>query len=176
MKKILAFAATNSNKSINKQLVTYASGLIENVQITILDLNDFDLPIYSGHYEEAHGVPSNALKFLEHIKNADGILISLAENNGAYTAVFKNLFDWMSRAEAKLFYNKPVLLMGTSPGGRGAMSVLKMAEERFPIHNAHITAVFSLPFFEKNFANGKVNNVEFDKELKDKVEQFKQKL
>ena len=37
---VLAFAASSSKKSINKQLVTYASGLLENANIEILDLND----------------------------------------------------------------------------------------------------------------------------------------
>lgn len=176
MKNILAFAGTNSKASINKQLSIYATELLEDVNVTILDLNDFELPIYSGHYEESHGIPENALSFLNYIKQADGIVISLAENNGAYSAVFKNLFDWMSRAEAKLFFGKPMLLMATSPGGRGGISVLTMAKERFPIHNANIIADFSLPLFETNFSDGKIINEALNKELKHKVEQFQKQL
>jgi chromate reductase len=144
--------------------------------VTILDLNDFELPMYSKHYEEKHGIPENAAFFLDHIKNTDGIVISLAENNGAYSAVFKNLFDWLSRAEAKLFYNKPMLLMATSPGGRGGISVLTMAKERFPIHHVQIVADFSLPNFETNFLNGKIIDNELNSELTQKVEQFKKHL
>lgn len=176
MKNILAFAGSNSLDSINKQLAVYASELIEDVEVTTLDLNDFDLPMYSKHYEEAHGIPENAKSFLNHIKNTDGIVVSLAENNGAYSAVFKNLFDWMSRAEAKLFYNKPMLLMATAPGARGGISVLTMAKERFPRHNAQIVADFSLPNFETNFVKGKISDNALYRELKQKVEQFQKHL
>lgn len=176
MTNILAFAGSNSKDSINKQLAIYASGLIENAQVTVLDLNDFELPMFSKHYEETHGVPENALTFLNYIKQTDGIVLSLAENNGAYSAVFKNLFDWMSRAEAKLFFDKPMLLMATSPGKRGGKSVLAMAKERFPFHNAQIVADFSLPSFETNFSNGKITDAELDSELQRKVEVFQEHL
>ena len=116
------------------------------------------------------------MTFLNYIKQTDGIVLSLAENNGAYSAVFKNLFDWMSRAEAKLFFDKPMLLMATSPGKRGGESVLEMAKERFPFHNAQIVADFSLPSFETNFSNGKITDAELDSELKRKVEVFQEHL
>ena len=45
--KVLAFAASNSKKSINKQLVTYAAGLIDDAQVETLDLNDYELPLFS---------------------------------------------------------------------------------------------------------------------------------
>ncbi|GAA4301783.1 NADPH-dependent FMN reductase [Aestuariibaculum suncheonense] len=172
MKKIIAFAGTNSKQSINKQLVTYAAGLVEGAEVTILDLNDFELPIYGVDYESEYGVPENAHKFIEYIKNSDGILLSLAEHNGAYTTVFKNLFDWMSRIESKTFFDKPMLLMATSPGGRGGASVLDVAKSRFPYHDADIVEVFSLPFFENNFADGKIINEDLDNQLKNAVQQF----
>ena len=176
MKHILAFAGSNSKDSINKQLVTYASRLINDVKVDILDLNDFELPIYSKHQEADYGIPENAISFLEKLKKTDGIILSLAENNEAYSAVFKNLFDWLSRAQAKLFYGKPMLLMATSTGGRGGASVLAMAKQRFPRHNAQIVADFTLPFFETNFSDGKIINSELDMELKQKVELFKTRL
>ena len=151
MKKIIAFAGSNSKESINKTLVVYATTLLSNKDIEILDLNDFELPIYGIDLEKEQGIPSNAYKFLEHIKNSDGIILSLAEHNGAYSTAFKNLFDWMSRIESKTFYNKPILLMATSPGGRGGASVLSIAKDRFPYHDANIVEIFSLPFFGNNF-------------------------
>ena len=41
MKNILAFAGSNSKNSINKRLATYAAQQMENVDTTIIDLNDF---------------------------------------------------------------------------------------------------------------------------------------
>lgn len=176
MKNILAFAGTNSKDSINKQLVVYASGLIEDAEVTLLDLNDFELPIFSKHLEAKEGIPKNAISFLNYIKQTDGIVMSLAENNGAYTAVFKNLFDWMSRAEGKLFCGKPMLLMSTSDGRRGGASVLAMAHSRFPRHHAEIAARFSLPSFYENFTDGKITNPELDSQLREAIKLFQNEL
>lgn len=176
MKKIIAFAGSNSKKSINKQLAVYTSTLVENVEVSILDLNDFELPMYSKQLEEAEGVPDNAKNFLKHIKNTDGIIVSLAEYNGAYTSAFKNLFDWMSRIESKTFFGKSMLLMATSPGARGGQSVLGIAMDRFPFHNANIVGKFSLPSFDDNFSEEKINNKELNDELLEEVKQFKNSL
>ena len=50
--KILAFAATSSRNSINKQLVSHAIGVLENeinetAETELIDLNDYEMPIYS---------------------------------------------------------------------------------------------------------------------------------
>ena len=176
MKKILAFAGSNSSDSINKALANYAASLVEDAQVTLLDLNDFDLPMYSKDLEAKSGIPENAKKFHQFIKEADGIVLSLAENNGAYAAVFKNLFDWVSRHEAKLFMGKPMLLMATSTGGRGGATVLAMAHSRFPYHDAKIAAEFSLPLFDDKFTDGKITDVQFDDELKEAVKLFQKQL
>lgn len=176
MRNILAFAGSNSSDSINKQLATYASSMVEHAKVTVLDLNDFDLPIYSKDLEAQNGIPENAKKFQKHIEATDGIVISLAENNGAYSAVFKNLFDWLSRLEQKFFFDKPMLLMATSPGSRGGASVLAMAKERFPRHDAKISAEFSFPQFEENFSDGKITDKDLEAKLKEAVAIFQNEL
>ncbi len=176
MKKIAVIGGSNSKSSINKQLAVYASGLINNVQRKILDLNDFDLPIYSIDLENSSGIPAAAHDFLQNIKSSDGIVISLAEHNGAYTTAFKNIFDWMSRIDGKLWSEKPMLLMAASPGGRGGRSVLNIASDRFPRMGAHIVSEFSLPEFQSNFKEGEIKNSEKREELKKAVTKFEQEL
>ncbi|WP_338733877.1 NADPH-dependent FMN reductase [Mangrovimonas cancribranchiae] len=177
MKHIIAFAGSNSKTSINKQLATYAANLVDNVKAEVLDLNDFDVPLFSVDLETSmDGQPENAHKLLNKIKAADGIIISLAEHNGAYSAVFKNMFDWMSRIESKTFFGKPMLLMATSPGARGGQSVLTIAEDRFPRHNANIVGVFSLPKFKDNFSEGKINDKELNNQLIAELDKFKNAL
>lgn len=163
MKKIIAFAGSNSKTSINKQLATYASGLVDNAEVKLLDLNNYELPLYGSDYENDNGIPENAHKFLEEIKSADGLVLSLAEHNGAYSTVFKNIFDWMSRIDGKLWSEKPMLLMATSPGARGGLTVLEIAKGRFPYMGGNIVADFSLPSFYDNFSEGKIT----DKDLND---------
>lgn len=176
MKNIIAFAGSNSKQSINKQLASYAASLVDNVKTEVLDLNDYNLPHYSVDLEQENDFPENAKRFVEAIKNADGIIIALAEHNGAYTAVFKNLFDWMSRVEQKTFQNKPMLLMATSPGARGGVSVLDIAKERFPRHDADIVGEFSLPSFFDNFSEGKISNDTLNDQLLIQVKQFEKAL
>lgn len=176
MKQIIAFAGSNSSDSINKQLATYAASLVENAKTTVLDLNDFDLPIFSKDLEAKEGIPENAIKFLDILRSADGIVLSLAENNGAYSAVFKNLFDWLSRAEQKNWLNKPMLLMATSTGERGGLSVLEMALDRFPRHDANIVSKFSLPSFFDNFSDGIITNEALNKALLTEVKRFKNSI
>ncbi|WP_111682783.1 NADPH-dependent FMN reductase [Winogradskyella tangerina] len=176
MKKIIAFAGSNSSTSINKQLATYAASQVSDVEVKVLDLNDFEMPIYSSDREKENGHPEEAIAFVDEIRNADGIVLSLAEYNGAYSGAFKNVFDWASRVEQKTFLGKPMLLMATSPGGRGGASVLAMASDRFPRHDANIVGKFSLPSFGINFQDGKIINSELNEALLEEVKQFEESL
>ena len=151
MKKIVAFGASSSSNSINKKLATYAAQQVQNSNSIILDLNNFEMPIYSEDYERLNGIPKEAYDFKEIIKEADGIIISFAEHNGAYTAAFKNVFDWISRIEKVVWYNKPMFLMGTSEGLGGASSVLQIAYNRISRGNPNQIPYFSLPNFSDNF-------------------------
>ncbi|NNF20637.1 MAG: NAD(P)H-dependent oxidoreductase [Saprospiraceae bacterium] len=150
-KRVLSFGASTSSRSINKQLAWYASQQLQDVEIDYVELKDFELPLFSVDLEAEIGHPEAAIRFKEHIRNADGILISFAEHNGNYTAVFKNLFDWISRVEKSTWLGKPMFLMATSPGGRGGQGVLEIARKRFPFMDGIIVTEFSLPFFNKNF-------------------------
>ncbi len=172
--KIIAFAGSNSTTSINKKLVTYATTLFENADVEILDLNDYEMPLFSVDREKEIGEHELALKFLDKLKSADIIAVSLAENNGNYSAAFKNLFDWCSRAEKEVFQNKPMLLMATAPGARGGKSVLEIAQNNLVRYGANIQAVFSLPVFYENFdvEKGVISNAKFDAQLKSLIATF----
>ncbi|HHG85108.1 MAG TPA: NADPH-dependent FMN reductase, partial [Bacteroidetes bacterium] len=67
-KKILAFGGSNSRNSINKRLANYAAHQIPEADVTLLDLNDFEMPIYSIDREKEGGIPALALQFKAHIK------------------------------------------------------------------------------------------------------------
>ena len=154
--KVLAFGASNHSKSINKQLVSYAAKTLKekfhpNADIEILDLNDYEMPIYSQDREGASGIPDLAHEFFKKIGEADALLISYAEHNGSYTAAFKNVFDWMSRIDSKVYQHKPMVIMSTSPGPGGASSVLASAVNSAPFFHAEVKASLSVPSFYENF-------------------------
>src|SRR5438046_1510222 len=118
--KILAFAGSNSSVSINKKLIVHTASYFLEDEVKILDLNDYEMPIYSHDRELQTGIPKLAYDFADKIDKSDLLIISLAEHNGNYSVAFKNIFDWVSRIpQRKVFGNKPVYLMATSYGARG---------------------------------------------------------
>lgn len=155
MKKVLTFGASNSVNSINKKLAVYTANQLSDVTIDVLDLNDFVMPIFGVDLEQKEGIPALAHAFLSRIAQSDGLIISFAEHNGAYSTAFKNIFDWVSRIRGDLWSNKPMLAMATSPGQRGGATVLKIAMDRFQFMGGNIVASFSLPSFNDNFDVGK---------------------
>ncbi|MCU0461056.1 MAG: NAD(P)H-dependent oxidoreductase [Bacteroidales bacterium] len=149
--KIVAFGASYSKQSINKCFAGYAARQFNSAETEVLDLNNYELPLFTVDAESEIGVPENARSFLDKLESADLLVISMAEHNGSYTAAFKNLFDWTSRIKANIFEGKKIFLLSVSPGKRGGISALEAARSRFPWHGAEIIGAFSLPYFSENF-------------------------
>lgn len=171
--KIIAFAGSNSKHSINKKLAAYAAKQFKNSEVEIIDLNNFELPLFSVDREKEMGHPKLAQDFLNKIASSDFLVVSLAENNGNYSAALKNCIDWASRINPKIFQKKPMLLMATSPGVRGGTGVLEIATRNFPRFDAEIKATFSLPSFNENFSDEKGI---INEELKNKLLQLINKI
>ena len=165
--KILAFAATSSRNSINKQLVTYAASLLNNAETEILDINDYEMPLFSEDREKELGQPDAAKRFFNKIGAADALLISFAEHNGSYTAAYKNLYDWTSRIDPKVYQGKPMVLLATSPGPGGASSVLATAKTSAPFFGGDVKADLSLASFYEIFDvdAGRLSNAEAQAQL-----------
>ncbi len=176
MKNIIAFAGSNSKASINKKLAEYSANQVANATVTVLDLNDVDLPMYGIDHETEHGIPQAAHDFLGKIKSSDGVVLSLAEHNGAYAAVFKNVLDWMSRIDGKLWSEKPMLLMATSPGGRGGQTVLEIAANKFPRMGANLVSTFSLPSFFDNLTEDGIADADLRTTFKNALTVFQEAL
>jgi NAD(P)H-dependent FMN reductase len=179
--KIIAFAGSSSRASINKQLVSFVSNKAATelkAEIELLDLNDYDVTLFSVDKEKRGEVPAEVHTFVSKLKQSDGIIISLAEHNGSYTAVFKNLMDWASRVELKFFNDTPMFLMSTSSGGFGGGNVMEAALARFPKFQANIVSAYKLPNFGDNFSaeNGIIDdllNAEFEAKYRAFVEMLK---
>jgi NAD(P)H-dependent FMN reductase len=172
--KVLAFAASSSKNSINKHLASYVANQIKDAQVTLLDINDYEMPLYSEDREKELGQPEEAKAFLNKIAESDVIVISFAEHNGTYTAAYKNLFDWTSRIDQKVFQQKPVILLATSPGPGGAASVLSVAQSSAPYFAAEVKGALSVPSFYDNFdlESGVITNEQLNNQISLIVEQF----
>jgi len=172
--KLLAFAASNSKKSINKQLVTYAASLVDGAEVEVLDLNDYELPLFSEGREKELDHPELAKTFMTKVAASDAVMISFAEHNGSYSAAYKNLFDWSSRMGNKVFQNKPMVLLATSPGVRGGASVLAAATSSAPFFAGYVKASLAIPSFYENFdvERGVLRNEELNSKLVEAVGQL----
>lgn len=167
-KKITCFAASSSRNSINRQLVTYVAGLVEGAEVEILDLNDYELPLFSVDREAELGQPPLAQEFLDRLRASDALIVAFAEHNGCYSAAYKNLYDWVSRIQAKVYQGRRMLLLATSPGGRGGRSVLELALAQVPRFGGDVRGSVSVPLFKDNFDSlrGVITNPEIDAEIR----------
>lgn len=175
--KVIGFAASNSRGSINKKLVDYTISCFRDDETEVLDLNDYEMPVYSIDREKDTGIPLLAHDFAGKIMESDLVVISFAEHNGAYSAAFKNIFDWVSRFSDKdVWKDKKLFLMATSPGGRGGQSVLELAVNRMPRHGAIVLDTFSLPNFFDSFREGRgIIIEEFRARYEEKINNLVQK-
>ena len=166
--RILAIGTSNSRDSINRELAAYAAGLVSKAEIEVLDINDYELPIYSIEREQLLGQPLQARRLFRKIGEADALVLSFVEHNGSYTAAWKNLFDWLSRIDNAVFQHKPAVYLSTSPGPGGAASVLAAAVNSAPFFAAEVVASMSVPSFHENFdrETKELRNPEFRQELK----------
>lgn len=174
--KLLAFAGSTSSTSINRELVKFVLKSFTGHDVQLLDLNDYEMPLFSTDKEKA-GFPKEVHLFLDAIAKSDAIICSMAEHNRNLTAAFKNTFDWCSRITPKVFQSKKMLLLSTSPGGFGGGNAMNIAKNTFPAFGADIIETFSLPKFHENFdlQNG-ITNPDFLKQLNEKIDSFKLQL
>lgn len=128
--KILAFAGSAREASLNKYLVQVAAQGAKNAgaQVTYLDFRDLPLPLYDQDLEEREGLPENVLKLKTLMKEHQGFLIASPEYNSSVTPLLKNAIDWASRPEPgepplalTCFKNKVAAILSTSPGGLGGL-------------------------------------------------------
>lgn len=178
--KILAFAGSISSDSINRKLVEWAVTNFDGAEVDLVDLNDYEMPFFSSQKENEIGYHPLALKFAEKIDSSDLIVMSLAEYNSAYTAAFKNVFDWVSRIkDRKAFGDKPVFLLSTATGPGGGRNVSEVFKQRAPFSGANVLTNFVLPKFNETFEEGKgiideEKKAEFEEKLKEVKAHFVQ--
>ncbi|MEZ4858721.1 MAG: NAD(P)H-dependent oxidoreductase [Flavobacteriaceae bacterium] len=176
MKKIIAFAGSNSSTSINHKLVLCVSGKIKNHNVKIIKLTEYPLPMFSEDIEREEGYSEVLKDLLIIFKEADALLISVNEHNGTVSAFFKNVLDWLSRIEYKFLEEKKIFLMSTSNGKRGAISSQEYTAGVLPRFGAGEITRFTLPSFAENFKEGEIVNAELNAALQEKLYHFEASL
>jgi chromate reductase len=128
MPKILAIAGSYRSESYNKRVVNVAAdgSRQAGADVTVLDLNDFPLPIFNADHVDREGFDANAYRLQDVLNEHDGFLICSPEYNGSLPGGFKNAIDWVSRANDRyamyeVLKGKTAGIMSASPGGLGGI-------------------------------------------------------
>lgn len=132
MSRILVFAGSARRESLNKKLIRVAAQAVRDAgaEVTLVDLDEYPLPVYHGDLEAEQGMPENALKLRELFLTHDALLISTPENNASTSALLKNTLDWLSRSigDGKgpnsglaPYRGKVAGLLGATPGPWGTL-------------------------------------------------------
>lgn len=124
MTRVLCFAGSARRASLNKKLVHVAADAARAAggEVTLVDLDDFALPVYHGDLEATQGVPAKALELAALIRSHAGLLIASPENNTSVSALLKNTLDWLSRIkDVPVFPGKVAALLAASPGPFGGV-------------------------------------------------------
>lgn len=158
--KVLAFAASLREKSLNKRLIAVAADIARarGVDVELVDFREFEMPIYDGDVNEATGLPPGALAVKRRLDAADALLISTPEYNYSIAGAFKNLIDWVSRVRPMPWRGKSIYLMSAAPSPMGGIRGLW--QTRIPLEGCGSLVfpdMFALPHADKAFgATGKL--------------------
>lgn len=172
MKKILAFAGSNSSTSINHALVMHVTNRINGHEVKVITLRDFNIPMYSIDHEKEKGFPTDIRILKNYIEEHDALIISVNEHNGTISAFFKNIVDWLSRIDRSFLTGKHILLMSTSNGARGGASALEYAKGIFPRFGGKVIESFSFPSFKDNLIDDAVQDELLEMGIEDVLTTF----
>jgi len=121
--KILGISGSLRQQSFNTALLRAAQSLTSpDIALEIATLHG--IPLYDGDLEQREGLPQAVQVLKARIIASDALLLSTPEYNNGIPGVFKNAIDWLSRPPAdiaRLFGNRPVAMIGASPGGFGTI-------------------------------------------------------
>ena len=129
MPKILMFAGSVRTASTNKRLAALAAKTAQTAgaDVTLIDLTDFEMPLYDGDLETDSGLPENAKRLKNLFVNHDGIFIASPEYNSSFSPLLKNALDWISRPHLEdepplwAYTGKVAALGSVAPGALGGL-------------------------------------------------------
>lgn len=160
--KILAFSGSSRAESLNQKLLLATGEAVRAAggEVTLVSLRDFPLPLYDGDLEEAEGLPANARKLVELIKDHPGLLIASPEYNSMITPLLKNTIDWCTRADDDPFPGRVVAVVSASPGVLGGIRSLQQAQHLLLHLGCHVVPGNTiLPQAQKAFgSDGKITD------------------
>ena len=93
---ILVFAGSTRHRSFSRRLAAAASLAIagQGAKPTLIDLADFDAPLFNADLEDRDGIPKKVLDFRRLVATHDALCLATPEYNGGLTPLLLNMFCW----------------------------------------------------------------------------------
>lgn len=168
--RILAFSGSARRESLNKKFLAVAVDAVRGAggEVTLIDLNDYVLPLYHGDLEEAEGLPANAATLIGLIASHHALLIASPEYNSMLTPLLKNTLDWCTRGDVNPFPGKVAAVVSASPGAFGGVRSLKLAQQLLLHLGCHVVpGNTALPHADKAFdADGTLTDARAQKSVR----------
>ena len=133
---ILGISGSLRKDSFNTAALRACTGVLPpGVTMSIFDIAP--IPLYNEDLR-AQGLPEPVQQLREQIRAADALVIATPEYNYSIPGVLKNAIDWASRPPEQPFADKPVALIGATPGGFGTSRAQYHLRQVFVYLNAHL--------------------------------------
>ena len=152
--RILAFSGSARKESLNRKLlaVVVEAARAAGGEVTLIDLNDYPLPLYHGDLEDAQGLPAPAQQLVQLVTDHPALLVASPEYNSLITPLLKNTIDWCTRAEPNPFLGKVAAVVSASPGQYGGVRSAQLARHLLTHLGCHVVpAQCSVPRADEAF-------------------------
>ncbi|MBR2329356.1 MAG: NAD(P)H-dependent oxidoreductase [Clostridia bacterium] len=129
-------------------------------------------------YREDMGTPESVKELARQVREADGLVLAVAEYNYSYAPALKNALDWLSREKGNLLAGKTCAMMGAG-GGMGSSRAqyhLRQCCVYLDIRVLNKPEVFASAFSDAFTADGSVSDTENGKSLSKNIAGLMQAL
>ncbi len=114
--------AKSTNKILEKALIKRFKKA--GATTTVIDLANYDLPLYHGDLK----TPAGVKKLIRKMKSCDGIIIVTPEYNGSLPPVLKNAIDWTSTVETGHIKGPIYGIAACTPGPMSGIMVMRQVQ------------------------------------------------
>jgi chromate reductase len=179
--KLIALSGSARRGSLNRAVLATAAIAASSAgaEITLVDLNDYELPLFNQDLEDSDGLPDAAKRLKALFRASDGFILTSPEHNSTYSALLKNTIDWCSRAESDdepplaAFGGKSAVLLAASPGPLGGLRGLFALREL--LQNLRVTVhpeILAVRSAHEVITDGVVTDAKWTKKIGDLVKDY----